>query len=131
MAALPAVAQQQITLQEIWGGAFRAKGMDDLNAMRNTNQYTVLNYNGTSKTSQIDLYDFATLNKVGTIIDTKNFSELDGIDSYTFSPDEKKVLIATGTQPIFRHSFLADYFIYDIAKKSLTKLSAYKVQEPT
>jgi len=131
MAALPAVAQQQITLQEIWGGAFRAKGMDDLNAMRNTNQYTVLNYNGTSKTSQIDLYDFASLNKVGTIIDSKNFSELDGIDSYTFSPDEKKVLIATGTQPIFRHSFLADYFIYDIAKKSLTKLLAYKLQEPT
>jgi dipeptidyl-peptidase-4 len=131
VATLPAAAQQQITLQEIWSGAFRTKGMDDLHAMKNTNQYTVLNYNNQAKSSQIDLYDFATLNKVSTIIDSKDHKDLQGgIDSYAFSPDEKKLLIATNTQPIFRHSFLADYYIYDIAKKNLTKLTAYPVQEP-
>lgn len=130
-ATVPAVAQQQITLQEIWGGAFRTKGMDDLAAMRNTNQYTVLNADYKANKYQIDLYDFATLNKVSTIISSEDFEELAGIDSYTFSPDEKKLLIATNTQPIFRHSFLADFFIYDIEKKTLTKLSAYPVQEPT
>ncbi|MPT36396.1 MAG: S9 family peptidase, partial [Flavobacterium sp.] len=57
--------------------------------------------------------------------------QLDGIDSYTFSPDEKKILIANNSDQIFRHSFVADYFIYDIAKKTLTKLADYKVQEPT
>ena len=60
--------QKDITLEEIWGGAFRTKGMDELNAMKNTNQYTVLNFDRASKSFQIDLYDFATLEKVSTLI---------------------------------------------------------------
>jgi dipeptidyl-peptidase-4 len=131
LTSMSAVAQQKITLEEIWGGAFRTQGMTALEAMKNTNQYTVLNFDRATKSSQIDLYDFATLNKVSTLIDSKNFKELDGIDSYTFSKDEKKILIANNSNQIFRHSFVADYFIYDIASKSLTKLAEYKVQEPT
>ena len=91
--SLSVVAQQKITLEEIWGGAFRTKGMDALSAMKNTNQYTVLNYDRTSKSYQIDLYDFATLEKVSTLFDTKNHSEVTSIDSYTFDKNEKKILI--------------------------------------
>lgn len=132
LAIVPAAAQQNLTLQEIWGGAFRAQGMDELQAMKNTNQYTVLNYDRRSSSATIDLYDFATLEKVSTLLDSKNHKELaNGFDSYTFSADEKKMLIATGSEQIFRHSFTADYYIYDMAAKSLTKLTAYKVQEPT
>nr|WP_294935958.1 S9 family peptidase [uncultured Flavobacterium sp.] len=131
LTSLSAVAQQKITLEEIWGGAFRTQGMTALEAMKNTNQYTVLNFDRATKSSQIDLYDFATLEKVATLIDSKNFKELDGIDGYTFSKDEKKILIANNSDQIFRHSFVANYFIYDIATKSLTKLADYKVQEPT
>ncbi|RZJ76089.1 MAG: S9 family peptidase, partial [Flavobacterium sp.] len=131
MASVPVKAQQKITLEQIWGGAFRTKGMDELQAMKNTNQYTVLNSARGSNSSQIDLYDFATLEKTGTLLDSKNHKELPGIDSYTFSPDEKKILIASNSEQIFRHSFLADYYIYDIASKSLTKLADHKVQEPS
>ncbi|HSD15264.1 MAG TPA: S9 family peptidase [Flavobacterium sp.] len=131
LTSFTAIAQQKITLEEIWGGAFRTQGMTALEAMKNTNQYTVLNFDRPTKSSQIDLYDFATLEKVSTLLDSKNFKELEGIDSYTFSKDEKKILIANHTNSIFRHSFVADYFIYDIAAKSLTKLADYKVQEPT
>ncbi|WP_300491290.1 S9 family peptidase [Flavobacterium sp.] len=131
LTSLSAVAQQKITLEEIWSGAFRTQGMTALEAMKNTNQYTVLNYDRNTRSSQIDLYDFATLNKVTALIDSKDHKQLDGIDSYSFSPDEKKILIANNSDQIFRHSFVADYFIYDIAKKTLTKLADYKVQEPT
>ncbi len=130
-ASFSAIGQQKITLEEIWGGAFRTQGMTELEALKNTNQYTVLNFDRASKTSQIDLYDFATLNKVSTLIDSKDFKELNGIDSYTFSKDEKKILIANNSDQIFRHSFVADYFIYDIATKKLEKLADYKIQEPT
>ncbi|MEL1243741.1 DPP IV N-terminal domain-containing protein [Flavobacterium sp. DGU11] len=131
LAAIPVTAQQKITLQEIWSGAFRTEAMDDLQAMKNTNQYTVLNANYKTGNAQIDLYDFATLTKTGTLIDSKDHKELKGIDSYTFSPDEKKILIATNSDQIFRHSFVADFYIYDIASKTLSKLSDKKVQEPT
>lgn len=129
--SLPVLGQQKITLDEIWRGAFRTQGMDALEAMKNSNQYTVLNADWQTGTAQIDLYDFATLDKVSTLINSENHSELKGIDGYTFSPDEKKILLATNSQPIFRHSFTADFYIYDIASKSLTKLAGYPVQEPT
>ncbi len=125
------LSQKQLTLEEIWSGAFRAEGMTALEAMKNTNQYTVLDFDRASKSSQINLYDFATLSKVATLVDSKDFQELEGIDSYTFSKDEKKLLIANNSDQIFRHSFVADFFIYDISTKSLSKLANYKVQEPT
>lgn len=124
-------SQQNITVEEIYTGAFRAKNMDELQAMKNTNQYTVLNFDRASRSMQIDLYDFATLNKVATLIDTKNFKELsDGIDSYTFNSNETQILIANNSNQIFRHSFTADYYLYDIASKTVTKLFE-QVQEPT
>ena len=128
-ASLSAIAQQKITLEEIWGGAFRTQGMTELAVLKNTNQYTVLNSDRTS--SAIDLYDFATLNKVSTLINSKDFSDLQGIDSYTFSNDEKKILIANNSDQIFRHSSVSNFYIYDIATKSLTKISDDKIQEPT
>jgi dipeptidyl-peptidase-4 len=131
LASFSAVGQQKISVEAIYSGVFRAKGMDELQALKNTNQYTVLNFDRTSNTSQIDLYDFATLKKVVTLIDSKDFSNLEGIDSYTFSADEKSILIATNSEQIFRHSFVANYFIYEIASKKLTPLFDYKIQEPT
>jgi dipeptidyl-peptidase-4 len=125
------VAQQKITVEEIYTGTFRAKGMDELQALKNTNQYTVLNSDRATKSQQIDLYDYATLKKVATLIDTKTVTALsDGIDSYAFSKDEKQILIANNTNSIFRHSFTADYYLYDTTTKVISKLFD-QVQEPT
>jgi dipeptidyl-peptidase-4 len=125
------IAQQKITVEEIYTGAFRAKAMDELQSLKKSNQYTVLNSDRATSSQQIDLFDYATLKKVATLIDTKNFKSLaDGIDSYTFSNDEKQMLIANATTPIFRHSFTADYYLYNLTTKELTKILE-RVQEPT
>lgn len=124
--------QQKITVENIYGGVFRAKGMDELKSLKNTDQYTVLNVDNASRSMQIDLYDFATLKKVSNLIDTKNHPALaSGINSYSFDSSEKKILIASNSNKIFRHSFTADYYLYDITSKSLTKLFDFQVQEPT
>jgi dipeptidyl-peptidase-4 len=123
--------QQKITVEAIFTGEFSAKAMDKLQSMQNTNQYTVLNYDRISRNIQIDLFDFATLKKVSTLIDTKNQPNLTGgIQSYSFSSDEKMILIANNTNPIYRHSFTADYFLYNIETKELNKVLE-QVQEPT
>ena len=125
------LAQQKITIEEIYTGAFRAKAMDELQALKNTNQYTVLNTDRSTRSQQIELFDYANLQKVATIIDTKNFKSLaDGIDSYTFSNDERQMLIANASTPIFRHSFTADYFLFNLTTKELSKILE-RVQEPT
>lgn len=125
------VAQQKLNVEEIYSGAFRPETMDELFAMKNTNQYTVLNYEKESRSMQIDLYDFATLKKISTLIDSKNFQELgEGIDSFVFSKDEKQLLLANNTNKIYRHSFTADYCLYNLETKKLTKILE-QVQEPT
>ena len=129
--SLSIAAQQKITLEAIWSGAFRTQGMDELQSMKNTNQYTVLNYNQKSRSSQIDLYDYANLVKVASILDSKDFPVLTSIDSYTFDKSEKKILIASNTAPIFRHSFTADYFVFDMQSKNLSKFTDNQIQEPT
>ena len=124
-------AQHKLSVEEIYSGAFRPKDMEELFAMKNSNQYTVLNFDRTSRSMQINLYDFATLQKVKTIIDTKDFVELvEGIDSFVFSNDEKQLLIANNSNQIYRHSFTADYYLYNLETKKLTKLFE-QVQEPT
>ena len=124
-------AQQKITIDEIYNGTFRAKGMDELKSMKNVNQYTVLNFDNQTRSQQIELYDFATLKKVATVIDTKSFSELkDGIDSYSFSNDEKQLLIANNLTQIYRHSFTADYYLFNLNTQQISKI-LNQVQEPT
>lgn len=120
LSTLSVSAQQKITLEEIWGGAFRTQGMQELQAMKNTNEYTVLNQNS------IDLYDFATLEKKKTLFSTKEFS----IDSYTFDQSENKILIASNSEYIYRHSFVANYHIFDIQTQKLSEPIDFKIQEP-
>ena len=125
------IGQQKITVEEIFTGAYRTKGMDELQSMKNTNQYTVLNFDRVTRNIQINLFDFATLKKVATLIDSRYYKELDGIDSYAFNALEKVILIGNNSQQIYRHSFLADYFLYDLENKKLTKLVDFQIQEPT
>jgi dipeptidyl-peptidase-4 len=124
-------AQQKITVEAIYTGQFQPKGMVKLQSMKNTNQYTVLNFDQVSRSLQVDLFDFATLKKVATLIDTKNQTKLsNGIDSYSFSADEKQLLIANNKNQIHRYSFTADYFLYNLETEELTKILD-QVQEPT
>jgi dipeptidyl-peptidase 4 len=124
-------AQKNISLEDIWGGAFRTRNMEALQSLKNTNEYTVLNYDRATRTYQIDLYDFATLTKKSTLLDSKNHKELSSIESYTFNALENQMLIALNGEKIYRHSSVSDTYLYDIATQSLIKVADYKIQEPT
>src|SRR5690606_26911137 len=123
-------AQDKITLEQIWGGAFRTEQMQELQSMNNSNEYTILNYDRSNRVYSIDLYDFATLQKKSTLFSTRDFTQLTSIDSYSFDNSEKKILIASNSEYIFRHSFTADFYVYDIQTKKLQKLTDKKIQEP-
>lgn len=129
--SISSFSQQKITVEQIYSGAFRTKSMDELQSLKNTNQYVVLNYDQSSKSTLIDLYDFATLKKNSTLLNSKNFPLLsDGIDSYVFSNDEKQILLANNTQAIFRNSSTADYFLFNVTTNELSKILE-GVKEPT
>ncbi|MEO8252746.1 MAG: S9 family peptidase [Flavobacterium sp.] len=123
--------QQKIAIETIYNGTFRTQNMDELHSLKKSNQYTVLNYNQTTRSTEVNLYDFASLQKVATVIDSKDYQDLPMIESYTFDSDEKMMLLACNANPIYRHSFTADYYLYDISKKEITKLVDFQIQEPT
>lgn len=129
-AGISATAQKKISQEEIWNGTFRTQGMTSLNAMKNSNAYTVLDYNRGNRSFVIDLYDFATLERTKNILDTKNFPELTEISEYSFNNDETKLLIATNSNPIYRHSFTSLFYSYDTKTNELVKVSEREIQEP-
>ena len=127
--ALISAQNKEITLEEIWDGSFSTERMDALHSMKNGQQYSVLNYeNGAS---QIDIYDYKTLRKVKTLVNSSDISGLSMFTNYTFSNDETKVLLATEVEPIFRRSTLGKFYVYDISSNTTSLVSEEKIQEPT
>lgn len=121
---------KKITVEAIYQGAFRTEGLDELRSLKNGKEYTVLNIDRTNKTSQIDKYSYETLEKTETIVSSEALDGTPAFSTYEFSGDETKLLLATDVEPIYRHSRLGIYYVYDIISKSLTKVSENKIQEP-
>ncbi|MDE3742885.1 S9 family peptidase [Maribacter polysaccharolyticus] len=121
---------KKITIEEIYGGAFKTKTMEALRSMKNGEQYTLLNFNRGNKSSSIDKYDYKTLEKVETILNSADNDAVPAFSSYSFSEDESKVLLATELEKIYRRSKLGVYYVYDIASKSVVKVANAKIQEP-
>lgn len=129
-----ATAQKKnIKIDEIWNGTFSTKSMNSLNSLNSMNgdYYTLLNYNSTTKSSTIDKYSYKTLEKIATIIDGENLTNLNTFESYQFNNNETKLLLCKDSKPIYRRSSLGIFYVYDIASKSLQLVDKDRIQEPT
>ena len=123
--------QPAITLDKIWTqGTFYPSRMYNLKTLQHAPQYTVLEYNPADGAQEINLYDFATLTKVKTIFRAADHKQFVRLNSYTFTPNEQQLLIAVNSEYIYRHSFIADYYLYDLATGKLRKITNDKIQSP-
>ncbi len=120
---------KEVTLEEIWNGTFSADRMNALNSM-NGDFYSLLNYNVATGSTSVDAYSYKTLEKTSTIVDSRNLSELQGFQSYSFNNEETKLILGTSFKPIFRRSFLGTFYVYDIKTKAL-ELVGNDIQQPT
>lgn len=123
--------KKTISLEEIWGGAFRTEGLDAIRSLKNGTQYTVLNIDRNTKTSRVDVYDYASLEKVNTLVNSATLEGIPYFSSYEFSADESKILLVTEKEAIFRRSSVGIYYIYDVKSGKTIKISENKIQEPT
>lgn len=120
-----------ITLEEIWDGAFSTERMDALHPMKNGQQYSVLNVDRENRLTSVDVYDYQTLKKVKTLINSKDIPEINFFTNYTFNHDESKILLATEVESIFRRSTLGKYYVYDTSSNTVVLVAEEKIQEPT
>ncbi|ARV12425.1 S9 family peptidase [Gilvibacter sp. SZ-19] len=130
-ASLGIAQKKQITLEDIWQGEFRTQYMDRLQSLDNGKEYVVLNYDRKARASTVDVFDYATSEKVRTLVNTQSLDGIDYIISYELSDDESKMLIATQLQSIYRRSTLGTYYVYDLDSESLELVADMPIQEPT
>lgn len=123
--------QKDITLQEIWSGAFRTQGLDDLHSLNNGKEYAVLNYDRNKKAATVDVYSYKDGKKARTILNSTDLPGINYIISYEFNKDESKILFSTERQQIYRRSSLGTYYVYDVKTKDFGLVSTNKIQEPT
>lgn len=100
---------------------FRASGINEIRSMSDGVHYTVLS----DDYSTIDKYSYKTGEKVAKLADISDAQnkDLTRILDYEFSEDESLILLQTSYEAIYRRSFKADYYVYNIKDKSFKPLS--------
>ena len=112
------MAQKPITIEDIYGKrTFSEKSVRGINWMNDGRYYSALDGNSIVK------YDVTTGEVVETIFDNSNLDTSIDLDAYEFSSDESMILLMTDRERVYRRSYTAEFYIYNIASKSLTKLS--------
>jgi dipeptidyl-peptidase-4 len=110
---------QEITLDKIYSGYYRGKGISGIASLKNGENYAVIESGGIAK------YSYKTSQKEGNIVDG-NF------ESYIFNDDESKILLLKESEPIYRHSFLGKFDVKDLKSGKILNLNNGNfVQEPT
>ena len=116
-------AQKKFTYDDLAGGLFYARSVYGVRSMNDGEHYT------TSRDGMILKNSYATGEVTDTLVDVRKLSPEIAFSNYEFSSDEKKILFTTNVKPIYRHSFTADYWIYDLETNKLTPLSERGAQQ--
>lgn len=117
-------------LREITSGKYASKGIKNLRSMADGEHYTSMN----DQNNMIIKYSYRTGKAVDTLFNANtakdcNFKNFSG---YELSPEESKILLYKDIDPIYRHSFKANYFVYEIKRNKVKPLSeGGKQQEAT
>ncbi len=125
--SLAQTPKRDITLEDIWAKpTFRGKGISGLTSMKDGMTYTAFDY--TKHKECLVKYEYSSAKALDTIFRfssllVKGSDKAIWPDSYSFSKDETKMLIATETEYIYRHSTMEQYYVLDLKTHSLTPLS--------
>ena len=114
--------QDQLTLQRIFAaGDFRQQGLPSVHWMQDGRRYSYV------KGADLVAEDAAT-GQVTPIVQGARLTlpgraEPVEIEDYTWSDDEKKILIYSESQPVWRQNTKGRYYVYDVATARLTPVS--------
>jgi dipeptidyl-peptidase-4 len=129
---IPTVTAQkkQITLEDIWKNyIFYPKSVPGFNFMNDGKHYT--RSEKTKNEIALVKYDITNGEAVETLFTSSQMTKANKkapstFDSYEFSADESKIILATNKEDIYRHSFYAEFYIWDFDTESLTPVAEGK-----
>jgi len=121
--------KKNITLDDLWKNySFFPKNYNSLNSMNNGEHYVSLESSELGQ--ELNIYKYKDGEKVRTLFKSEEF-DLKRITNYTFSNDEKKLLLETQTEKIYRYSSKSIYYVYNIFTDKLKKISNDKLMFAT
>ena len=120
-----AVAQTtNITLEDIWTKrTFAPKGIGGIRSMADGEHYLSMTALGIAKYSYLTgekVEDICLFNGPNT---RPTANPLPAFESYAMSQDEQQILLSAGFEPLYRHSGVSDYYLFNIQKNTFTKLT--------
>ena len=116
---------QNITLEDLWiNSTFYPKYIKGFHSMQDGEHYTRLETNNNKQ--EIIKYKFRTGKKIKSLFNSDKF-DIPKVNKYTFSKDEKKILLSVDTEKIYRYSNKSTYYIYNVFTDKIEKLSDKKV----
>ena len=121
MAVSSTMSQDMLSIKDIAAGKFAAERLSAVTPLKDGESYAMISKDG----KKVEKYSYKTGKRTGVLFDVNNTvgESVDGFDNYIMSPDETKMLIQTKTERIYRRSFTATYYIYNIADRRLERLS--------
>lgn len=121
LTALQLMAGEPISIRDITAGVFAAKRISGVNSLKGTSEYARISEDG----RQVVKYSFVTGKPTGVIFDLAKAQgeNLKSFDDYQVSADGNRLLLQTNTHRIYRRSFTADFYLYDVKTKLLKRLS--------
>lgn len=115
---------QSLNLKDITSGAYRPKNVPATVSSADGEFY----YQPNNERTQIVKYSYKTGQPVATVFDvaTARDCNISNFEGYLMSPDENRLLVYTGSETIYRRSFKADYYYFDIRRNLVRKLTENK-----
>ena len=112
---------QAFTLEDITSGKFLPQDVAETYPSTDGVHY----YAATNGNTRIVKCEYRTGHEVDTLFDVKTAREcnLKSFDGFSLSPDEKHLLIYADSEPIYRRSFKANYYTFEIRRNLLKPLS--------
>jgi dipeptidyl-peptidase-4 len=120
-------AQPKLSLEDIWGKyAFMPKTAKGFNVMKDGTSYLDMEGSSVDGVMTLVKHDMKSGKALAEIVNA-NFIKFENrnldLSTYELSPNEDKLVLYENMEHVYRRSPKADYYVFDIATKSMTRLS--------
>ena len=127
VALLHPLKAENLRLEDLTRGVYSARGVSGVRPLSDGERYSQISLDG-----KIIARSFRTGEQTDVLFDpaaTKGDIRIQHFSGYIMSPDEQNILIETERQGIYRHSFTAVDYIYNVRNRTLARLSEGGPQE--
>lgn len=113
---------EKLSLKDITGSTFAPRTLSAVTPLADGESYAQISHDR----KNIVVYSFKTGKETSRLFSVENLNVegISSIDNYMLNGDGKRMLIQTNTEYIYRRSFKADFYVYDLKTRKCRQLSA-------